>query len=344
MAEKFCIFCGNKPEDKNLEHVIPQWLIKMTGRERKDVFVNFPEDHKHLNFMNFKFPACTKCNSKYADLEAKVKPIMVNILDGKSISGEQASLLMDWFDKVRIGLWLTEMYYDPKIKADVRPHFYIDSRVAKTDRMLSIQRVDMNGKGHGISFIGTNYDLFKYFPSAFTMLINDLLFVNASTHNLVSPRLGFPTMEKKEIIDPFLGRFSFSLKQGRHKIANPIITTFIPNKDSITFYQPIMKEYASEPAVINDNYVLEHSYDTNNGLGGVFVQKGNVGNTKYLSQTEKIGTKTKTINTTVPNIIMDTIKLQKNVYDKNPVKSFDAQNIALSYGMLIDQYAKTKHR
>ena len=24
-----------KPEDKNLEHVIPQWLIRLTGRERK---------------------------------------------------------------------------------------------------------------------------------------------------------------------------------------------------------------------------------------------------------------------------------------------------------------------
>jgi len=29
--DKFCIFCGDKPQSKNLEHIIPQWLLKMTG-------------------------------------------------------------------------------------------------------------------------------------------------------------------------------------------------------------------------------------------------------------------------------------------------------------------------
>lgn len=342
MAEKFCIFCGKKPEDKNLEHVIPQWLIRLTERERKDVFVNFPEDHKHINFINFKFPACTKCNSQYAILEAKVKPILVNVLDGKTITGVDASLLMDWFDKVRVGLWLTEMYLNPGIKEDVQPHFYIDSRVAKTDRMLSIQRVDMHGKGHGISFIGTNTELFKYFPSVFTMLINDVYFINAATHNLVSPRLGFPTLNKPEVLDPFNGRCLYTIGQGRHKVANPIITDFIPNKNSITFYQPILKEFTVDPLVSNDDYVIEHSYDIKNGLGGVFVQKGNVGNIRYLSQSDKTGTKTKDIITTVPNIIMDTVKMQKIVHDKSVVKSFQTNSIANIYGKILEQYNKKK--
>ena len=296
MADKFCIFCGNPPEDKNLEHVIPQWLIRLTGREKKDVFVNFPDDHKHLNFMNFKFPACTKCNSKYADLEAKVRPIMVDMLDGKTITGAQASFLMDWFDKVRVGLWLVEMYYEPSIKQDVQPHFYIDSRVALTDRMLSVQRIDMNGKGNGISFLGTTSELFTYMPSAFIMLINDLCFINASVHNLVSPRVGFPNIQHASVINLDQGRFAYSMQPGRHKVANPIITNFIPNKDSITFYQPILKECATDPIVMNDNYVLEHSYNMGAGLGGVFVQKGNVGNTRYLGQNDKVGTKTKLVN------------------------------------------------
>ena len=105
MAEKFCIFCGKKPENKNMEHVIPQWLIKLTGREKKDVFENFPVSHKHLTFMQYKFPACEKCNSEYSDLESKVRPVVVAILEGKPISGEQISLLLDWFDKVCVGVW-----------------------------------------------------------------------------------------------------------------------------------------------------------------------------------------------------------------------------------------------
>ena len=24
---KYCVFCGNKPQDKNKEHIIPRWLI-----------------------------------------------------------------------------------------------------------------------------------------------------------------------------------------------------------------------------------------------------------------------------------------------------------------------------
>ena len=28
---KFCVFCGNKPENKTKEHIIPRWLIEKTG-------------------------------------------------------------------------------------------------------------------------------------------------------------------------------------------------------------------------------------------------------------------------------------------------------------------------
>jgi len=338
MAEKFCIFCGKKPENKNLEHVIPQWLIKMTGRENKDVFTDFPEDHKHLNFMNFKFPACTKCNTKYAYLEKQVKPIMVAVLDGKPISGAQASLLMDWFDKVRIGLWLAEMYFDPELKANIQPHFFIDSRTAKTDRMLSIQRVNMPGKG--IYFIGTNSAMFTFSPSAFTMLINDMFFINASNHNLVSPKLGFPVLARTKFIDPFLGKVTYSVHSGRHKVTNPIITDFIPNPNSVTFYQPIMKEYVNEPIILNDNYVLKHCYDINVGLGGVFVQQGNTGNIRYLSETDKTSTKTKIVNTDIDNMVMNTLKIQKIVHDKSLVKTFETKSISHEYGVLLDNYAK----
>lgn len=134
MSEKFCIFCGQKPKDKNLEHVVPQWLIKMTGRDRpekSDTYSLYPDAEKHIPFMRFAFPACTECNSKYSKMESAVKPVLERVLAGQHICGLDASLLMDWFDKVRIGLWLSNMCYDPQLKRDVMPHFFIDSRVAK---------------------------------------------------------------------------------------------------------------------------------------------------------------------------------------------------------------------
>ena len=37
MLSKVCIFCGNPPSGKNKEHVIPQWLIRATGKPCNDV-------------------------------------------------------------------------------------------------------------------------------------------------------------------------------------------------------------------------------------------------------------------------------------------------------------------
>ena len=320
MAEKFCIFCGEKPKKKNMEHVIPQWLIRLTGREGQDVFSLYPEYDKHMPFMQFKFPACTICNTKYAEMEGQVRPIMEKILAGQSVSGVEASLLMDWFDKIRVGLWLVNMFFDSKLRKEVSPHFFIDSRVGKTDRMLSIQKLKLGSdENKGIFFNGTRTPWFNYCPSAFTMVINDYYFFNASTNNLVSPRVGFPGITDVKLEDVESGALSSNFIKGRRKIANPVIQSFIPNKESITFYQPIYRDYYLMPEYPIDNYVLNHSYDSNVGLGGVFVQKGNAGNTKYLQQNEKIGTNLHPVP--MPDLERDVLQFQNAVQSKNIISS-----------------------
>jgi hypothetical protein len=37
--DKFCVFCGKKPQSKNREHIIPQWLIALTGDPNRDVYL-----------------------------------------------------------------------------------------------------------------------------------------------------------------------------------------------------------------------------------------------------------------------------------------------------------------
>jgi len=326
MSEKFCIFCGEKPKDKNLEHVIPQWLIRMTGREHSDVFSLYPEHDKHISFLQFKFPACTECNTKYAELEAKVKVIMEKVLSGQSINGAQASLLMDWFDKVRVGMWLTAMCFNKDLKHDVQPHFFIDSRVAKEDRMLSIRKICETDDEKGIYIGGTQTPLFTYCPSAFTMRINNYYFVNASTHNLVSPRVGFPSVCNMEIKDVFSGAFYCDIIKGRDKLVNPVVTSFIPNKDSLTFYQPIYKDFIGFEDFPRDDYMLEHSYDASKGLGGVFVQKGNTGNTRYLSESDNVSTKLKV--SSLPEMEKDICEIQNKVNSISKIQTMETE-----YGM-----------
>lgn len=326
MAEKFCIFCGEKPKNKNLEHVIPQWLIRMTGVEKKTVFAPHPNLGVDISFMHFSFPACTECNSKFAKMEAAVKPVVEAVLSGQSISGADASLLMDWFDKVRIGLWLSNMYYDQKLRENVQPRYHIGVGVAKKDRMLSIQKLNLKeGEKKGIYCGGTMTYLFNYCPVAFTMVINDYYFFNASTHNLISPRVGFPRITSATVHDNEKGLFSIDITdnhENRHKkVVNPIIQAFTPNLDAVTFYQPIYKDFIAEPGFPIDEYMEQHSYDVNNGLGGVFYQKGFTQKPKYLLQNEKVGMKLKPV--ALPDLQTDVLKFQNAIQSKAILNSVD---------------------
>ena len=345
MSEKFCIFCGQKPKNKNLEHVIPQWLIKMAGVEKKPIYSPHPQLGRDISFMQFSFPACTECNSKFAKMEGLVKPVLERVLSGQSISGADASLLMDWFDKVRIGLWLSNMFYNPVLKHDVQPHYHIDFGVAKKDRMLSIQKLSMKAsEAKGIYCGGTMTHLFNYCPVAFTMVINDYYFFNASTHNLVSPRVGFPKIIDAKSYDDEKGLLKISVVHNDHKkVVNPIVQNFTPGLDSITFYQPIYRDFlntADFPAneyvlqhscdaeykrflnqadSLVDEYMLQHSYDASKGLGGVYVQKGSSQKPKYTEQNERVNMKLKSV--AIPNLETDVLKFQNTVQGKGIISS-----------------------
>ncbi len=325
MSGKFCIFCGEKPKDKNLEHVIPQWLIHLTEREKKDVFTSFPEDHKHLPFMQFKFPACEKCNTKYAQMEAMVKPVVEKVLAGQSISGSEARLLMDWFDKVRVGLWLTWMFYNPKLKSELQPHFFIDSRVGTCDRLLNIRKLKLSEKENkGILFAGTNNPWFSYCPSAFSFVINDYYFMNASTNGLVSQHLGFPVIRAPEIFDENTGRFQASVEIERQKIINPVVKGFVPHPESVTFYQPMYREIAPLTNDCFENkYIIDRSYDAEHGVGGVFFQKGSVNNIRYLEPESKANLKMKAI--TWPEMEKEILKFQNIIAERSLFQTREAQ-------------------
>lgn len=103
MAKK-CVFCGKEVKSKSKEHVIPQWLIKHTNRTDKLIYIN--PNITAFKYMSFTFPAC---NEKYSKLESATKPVLLNLMDGRAVTPEQIDILLDWFNKVRIGLWLGQL-------------------------------------------------------------------------------------------------------------------------------------------------------------------------------------------------------------------------------------------
>jgi hypothetical protein len=107
---KTCIFCGRKPQSKTKEHVIPRWLIEMTGDPKRQVsFGTYNLDNKPptvLAFDQFTFPACGQCNRDFSDLEGRARRVTERLLLRDGLTATDFNCLLDWLDKIRIGMWL----------------------------------------------------------------------------------------------------------------------------------------------------------------------------------------------------------------------------------------------
>ena len=278
---KMCVFCGRHPVDKNKEHVIPQWLIRETGRTKLPI-VDQPD--KKIGFMAFTMPACTACNERYSKMESDAQSVMQKILGGMSITAPEINTLLDWFDKVRVGLWLANAYLNPQ-KYDFQPKISIDTRVGKLDRALVVEKIDMPASDKGLLIEGIYSPIFIYSPSVFQMLINNYSFTSASCANLVSNRLGFPVINNVTLVSG--GRTRGNLCPGREKVTHPVIKDFAPSDNQIILYQPIFSQFQKSP-LCQTKYVQKYSLDHNAGLGGIFYQRGANSPVTYMTPNDKI--------------------------------------------------------
>lgn len=281
---KFCIFCGKKPNNKTKEHIIPQWLIKLTGDPQRKIHLGIDtqalrENHEFkirtFSFQNFQFPACSDCNNKYSNLESDSRNIIVKILNKEYINETEINSLLDWFDKVRTGLWLSFLLLD-RNGAPVNPKFFINNRVASKDRSLLIY--EMNDDWKGVQFTGVNSPGFQFSPSCFSLTINNLCFFNYSYEFVVSKNLGFPYEINVEFVkdDP---RLYAQMTKGKEKI-NKRILPFQYLPPSMELYQPIFSrklvEQENEDSLYQSDYINNHSLDFTNGIGKIFFRDENV--------------------------------------------------------------------
>lgn len=273
--EKFCVFCGEPPQAKNKEHILPKWLIEMTGDpSRIATFgVDFNKetfDLRKFAFDSFTFPACEACNTRFGELETRVKPIFVRLLSNKPLASDDLILLLDWLDKVRVGLWLGYLYLD-KNPMGINPSFHINSRIGRFDRMVSILRIEDGGVG--LSFAGPEFKVYQLSPTCFGIRVNGLCLVNASGVSLCSRRLGFPYMQPVRINDDH--QLEASPNVGSERIMNPV-ERGTPLPKIVALYQPVFRsllEVEDSEKFLASDWIRERTADIKTGYGNLFLQK-----------------------------------------------------------------------
>jgi len=279
MLGKFCVFCGEVPKSKNREHIIPKWLIELTGKPTRSVQLGIDwrrtkldgNIFRRFSYSSFTFPACEDCNSHFSALEGRARQIIVDMLAWREVGAKDLDTLMDWLDKIRVGLWLGLMYLNGNFHG-LRPMFYIKQRMAAHDRMVVIYRDD--DPQQGVMFAAADSPIFHVMPSCILLVINQLHLFNASSAFLFAPRLGFPNQTARVLVKNGAGEYRAELLPGTHRLELPLVPYSIwPGGSQL--YQPVVPQLVKSVGgdvleLYENNYVKDRCFDFNSGRGKVF--------------------------------------------------------------------------
>lgn len=281
---KYCIFCGNPPKTKTKEHVLPQWLLSHTGDPSRSV--NMGYDYLSESYYNFSWssltaPACEQCNNTYSTQEEKIKKLVTKIENREELDTRECISLLDWFDKVRVGLWLNYNLLTKNI-ANISPNFFIEQRTAAKDRMLAIY--PFNDNPNGLNAFGSESLVFQLTPSCISVRINNTVYLNISSDFLFARNCGFPSPNNMYIDanSPGTNLLKLSDIQYRRRVKGPLLQKPI-YKPALQFYQPIIKNKLAINQESNDifdsyladSYMLEHCLENQPGHGCIFTEYNN---------------------------------------------------------------------
>ena len=280
--KRLCVFCGKTPNTKTREHVVPHWLLETTGDPKRVIPLgqNYAKNKEIIKYAwsSFVAPACEACNNDFAELEGRVKPIVEAMIQREAITVAAYLDLLDWLDKVRIGVWLTQHMIENH-PIEITPHFHISSRIGQKDRMVAVYVFDSDNKG--INLFGSDSLIFNDMPSCFGLRFNNILLLNASADFFCSKGCGLPQPTSMKLLmgggdggKLKLDGFSYAAE-----ISNPV-TDLKLFKPVVWIYQPI-KLPTDDPAFkggyyghINafDSRIASRTLEGNNRLGALFRQ------------------------------------------------------------------------
>jgi hypothetical protein len=168
------------------------WLLRATGDPNRRIKIDIdPISGEDIirPASTFHFPACRTCNESYGKrLEAQAKTAMEALFLGKSLQVSQCYQLLDWLDKVRIGLWLA---YNTLHKEFFEPKFRIDQRLGNKDR-IAIISVDPHNSAKGFGIGGTDNNIFRTSQAGLYLRINNVRIISMSYENFISRFAGMP--------------------------------------------------------------------------------------------------------------------------------------------------------
>lgn len=267
---RICIFCGAPPEAKNREHPLPQWLLALTGDPSRVVTHGVDwKSQKPIRyaFDSFVFPACAGCNERWSGIENSAKAVVRALSRKESLLPVDYVLLLDWLDKVRIGLWLGHRYLQ---QTPITPQFTIDTRVGQKDRMVAVYPVGDHQRG--LNVYGAETPLFQFKPSVFGIRINNILLLNASWDFMCSERCGYPYPRsvKLDVGTGLMHTADFSRKK---RVAHPATAGLM--KPCVLLHQPSLASVdRGSPSMATEHldYHLSRAWPGRNGLGPLFRQ------------------------------------------------------------------------
>ena len=273
---KICVFCGQRPYQKSREHVLPNWLIEITGSPKRFGFFGLSRNGKslkemHLKFDQFTFPACEICNREFGKIEALTKPIILDLLEERPLDNKDINLILTWLDKIRIGIWLGSLYYNNIF--DIDPNFYINQGVFSRDRMILIFKNRLNRKG--LNIMGNHY-VFQMLPICFSLIINNFAIINLAKILLLAKGFGL-AIPKEELILPTKGSH-IKFTKGSQKINYPLVDITFDNNNCTEFYQPVLDKtfLVSILSKLNTEHIKKVFINKKSGIGKIFYLKRDV--------------------------------------------------------------------
>ncbi|HXM60095.1 MAG TPA: hypothetical protein VN950_04505 [Terriglobales bacterium] len=191
----------------------------------------------------------------------------------EEVSASDITLLLDWLDEVRVGLWLGFLYLT-KNPWKITPKFQIESRMGVFDRMVAILR--LAEPEDGLSFFGPMSNFYAVSPTCFGLRVNEFCFVNASGLDLCSRRLGFPFATPIRLEKD--GKLQVTFNPGSGRIMSPVERRE-PLPDTTYHYQPIFRglidsDDADVKARLDADWMRCNTVDSAQGLGKLFTQNG----------------------------------------------------------------------
>ena len=268
---KFCALCGLPPSAKNKEHILPKWLLSMTGDPNRTVWLGY--DHKKkadriFSYSSLTVPACTECNQRFSTLESSMKGIIESVLREQPLGRADALLILDWLDKVRTGMWTLYYMLDDNMTG-IDPLFAIEQRMGLKDRMVIITKT--SNLVEDLIYRGCNMPSFYYTPSVFSLTINNYAFTNISSSYFLAKDLGLPYPSKVMVDNE--GRLHCNLEPGSNILKSPSFARNFP-LPCTRICQPIWKEIAGQAVrkMYDTDYARKMSLDKSIGVGVPFIE------------------------------------------------------------------------